>query len=52
MSDNQEHNQKTALKGLGHTEDPYDIIIVGLGAMGSSSYYQAAKKGLKVLGIE
>jgi sarcosine oxidase len=30
----------------------YDLIIVGLGAMGSAAAYQAAKKGDKVLGID
>ena len=30
----------------------YDLIIVGLGAMGSAAAYQAAKRGAKVLGID
>lgn len=30
----------------------YDVIIIGLGSMGSSTLYQLAKKGVKVLGIE
>ncbi len=30
----------------------YDIIIVGLGAMGSAALYQAAKAGAKVLGLD
>jgi sarcosine oxidase len=30
----------------------YDVIIIGLGAMGSSAAYQLAKKGVKVLGID
>ncbi|KAL4435799.1 hypothetical protein ABPG74_015767 [Tetrahymena malaccensis] len=30
----------------------YDIIIVGLGAMGSASFYHASQMGKKVLGIE
>ena len=30
----------------------YDVIIVGLGAMGSAAAYQLAKKGVKVCGID
>lgn len=30
----------------------YDLIIVGLGAMGSAALYQAAKRGANVLGID
>ncbi|TCP20726.1 sarcosine oxidase [Scopulibacillus darangshiensis] len=30
----------------------YDVIIIGLGAMGSTSAYQLAKRGQKVLGLE
>lgn len=30
----------------------YDVIILGLGSMGSSTLYQLAKQGAKVLGIE
>lgn len=30
----------------------YDVIIVGLGAMGSAATYQLAKSGAKVLGID
>jgi sarcosine oxidase len=30
----------------------YDVIVIGLGAMGSSTTYQLAKKGKKVLGID
>lgn len=30
----------------------YDLIIVGLGAMGSAALYQAAKAGVNVLGID
>ncbi len=30
----------------------YDLIVVGLGAMGSAALYQAAKRGAKVLGID
>ena len=30
----------------------YDLIVVGLGAMGSAALYQAAKAGAKVLGID
>lgn len=34
------------------TQDIYDIIVIGLGAMGSASFYHAAKTGRKVLGLE
>ncbi|MEM7536708.1 MAG: N-methyl-L-tryptophan oxidase [Chloroflexota bacterium] len=30
----------------------YDLIVVGLGAMGSAALYQAAKAGINVLGID
>lgn len=30
----------------------YDVIVLGLGAMGSAATYQLAKKGKKVLGID
>jgi sarcosine oxidase len=30
----------------------YDVVIVGLGATGSAAAYQAAKRGLRVLGID
>lgn len=34
------------------TESHYDLIIIGLGAMGSAALYQAAKAGARVLGID
>ena len=30
----------------------YDVIVVGLGAMGSAALYQLSKKRLKILGID
>ncbi|HZH61792.1 MAG TPA: N-methyl-L-tryptophan oxidase [Metabacillus sp.] len=30
----------------------YDVIVIGLGAMGSTTAYQLAKRGQKVLGLE
>ncbi|MDT8861306.1 N-methyl-L-tryptophan oxidase [Alkalihalobacillus sp. MEB130] len=30
----------------------YDVIVIGLGAMGSTAVYQLAKRGQKVLGID
>ena len=30
----------------------YDVIVVGVGSMGSSACYQLAKRGVKVLGLE
>ena len=32
--------------------DHFDAIVVGLGAMGSATAYQLARRGLKVLGLE
>ena len=32
--------------------DMYDVIVVGLGAMGSASLHHLARRGLRVLGIE
>lgn len=34
------------------TEYVYDVIVVGVGGMGSATVYQLAKRGLNVLGIE
>ncbi len=34
------------------TEPDYDLIVVGLGAMGSAVVYHAAMQGLRVLGID
>ncbi|HEY6770211.1 MAG TPA: FAD-dependent oxidoreductase, partial [Candidatus Sulfotelmatobacter sp.] len=33
-------------------EGAFDVIVVGLGAMGSSTAYHLAKRGAKVLGLE
>ena len=30
----------------------YDVIVVGVGSMGSATCYQLAERGVKVLGIE
>jgi tRNA A37 threonylcarbamoyladenosine dehydratase len=30
----------------------YDVIVIGVGSMGSSACYHLAKKGYKVLGLE
>lgn len=30
----------------------YDLVVIGLGAMGSSALYHAARRGIKVLGVE
>jgi sarcosine oxidase len=32
--------------------EPYDVIIIGLGAMGSSACYHLAQRGVRVLGLE
>ena len=32
--------------------EKYDIIVVGMGIMGGAAAYQAARRGLKVLGLE
>ncbi len=34
------------------TDDGYDVIVLGLGAMGSATAYQLAKRGARVLGLE
>ena len=31
---------------------PYDVIVVGLGGMGSATAYQLAARGQRVLGLE
>src|SRR5512141_3372417 len=45
-----------ALLGCGETRGPdmdrYDVIVLGLGAAGSATLYQLAKRGLRVLGID
>ena len=33
-------------------QPPVDVIVVGLGAMGSASLYQLARRGARVLGID
>jgi sarcosine oxidase len=33
-------------------EGAFDVIVAGLGAMGSSAAYHLAKRGAKVLGLE
>lgn len=33
-------------------EQPFDVIVVGLGAMGSATLYQLARRGARVLGID
>ena len=32
--------------------EPYDAIVLGLGAMGSATLYQLAKRGIRALGID
>ncbi len=32
--------------------DRYDVIVIGLGAMGSATCYQLAKRSTRVLGLE
>jgi len=32
--------------------DKYDVIVIGLGAMGSATLYQLASRGVRALGIE
>src|SRR5690349_12297380 len=34
------------------TSNHFDIIVIGVGSMGSSTCYYLAKKGIKVLGLE
>src|SRR5690242_3812975 len=34
------------------TDGTYDVIVIGLGAMGSSAAYQLARRGAHVLGID
>ena len=31
---------------------PYDVIVVGVGGMGSAACYQLARRGVRVLGLE
>ena len=34
------------------TRRPYDVIVIGMGAMGSATVYELASRGLRVLGLE
>ena len=34
------------------TPNPYDVIVVGVGGMGSAACWQLARRGLRVLGLE
>lgn len=40
------------VNGRVNVSDHYDVIVVGLGAMGSSACYQLAYRGARVLGLE
>ena len=31
---------------------PYDVVVVGLGAMGSAALWQLAQRGLRVIGVD
>lgn len=33
-------------------DEPYDVIVVGVGSMGASALYHLSKRGVRVLGIE
>lgn len=37
---------------MGLMANPYAVIVVGLGAMGSAALYQLARRGVKTLGID
>lgn len=37
---------------MSHTAERYDVIVVGVGGMGSAACYHLAKRGLRVLGLE
>jgi len=39
-------------RGRAPTEHPFDVIVAGLGAMGSAAAYHLARHGAKVLGLE
>ncbi|MGH9445935.1 MAG: FAD-dependent oxidoreductase, partial [Terriglobia bacterium] len=32
--------------------DRYDVIVIGIGGMGSASVYHLARRGARVLGLE
>ena len=34
------------------THRPYEVIVIGMGAMGSATVYELASRGLRVLGLE
>lgn len=37
---------------MSYTDKHYDVIVVGIGGMGSATSYHLAKRGLRVLGLE
>jgi sarcosine oxidase len=39
-------------EGVSMTSKPYDVIVIGLGAMGSASAFHLARRGQRVLGLE
>ena len=50
-------NLRDSITQLLATSDPsdkdlYDVIVIGVGSMGSAAVYELAKRGAKVLGIE
>src|SRR5215467_1494963 len=38
--------------GSTHVKEDYDVIVAGLGAMGSAATYQLARRGQRVLGLD
>lgn len=40
------------MSATGGSPEPYDLIVVGLGAMGSAVAYHAARSGQRVLGVD
>lgn len=34
------------------SDESYDVIVIGLGGMGSAAAYRLAQRGLRVLGLD
>jgi len=44
--------KKQVSDGLSREKNNYDVIVIGVGSMGSSTCYHLAKQGVNVLGLE
>jgi sarcosine oxidase len=46
------NNHRQSLRGSQTTTRHFDVIVIGIGAMGSATAYYLARRGVRVLGLE